>query len=138
LAGVQVVAPTGELVSEFEELVSPLMERVCNNLFESRTLAELRDALLSKLMSGEIEAPDGLASMAGNRRDGLNGQDQPSMESMQSILFPAISANAALVLIGVASVLLDRQVAAQAAAFEAEGGFTERLYRTRQARRNQE
>jgi four helix bundle suffix protein len=37
----------------------------------------------------------------------------------------------------VASALLDRQVAAQAAAFEAEGGFTERLYRRRQERRNQ-
>jgi len=31
--------------------------------------------------------------------------------------------------------LLDRQLASQARAFEAEGGFTERLYRTRQERR---
>jgi len=38
------------------------------------------------------------------------------------------------VLIGVAISLLDRQLAAQAAAFEREGGFTERLYRTRQTR----
>jgi four helix bundle suffix protein len=42
-----------------------------------------------------------------------------------------IAANAALVLITVACSLLDRQLAAQAAAFENEGGFTERLYRTR-------
>ncbi|MEW6738559.1 MAG: four helix bundle suffix domain-containing protein [Nitrospirota bacterium] len=42
-----------------------------------------------------------------------------------------IAANAALVLITVACSLLDRQLAAQAAAFEKEGGFTERLYRTR-------
>jgi four helix bundle suffix protein len=54
---------------------------------------------------------------------------------MSSILYPEISANAALVLIGVAAALLDRQVASQAAAFEAEGGFTERLYRTRKDRR---
>jgi four helix bundle suffix protein len=54
---------------------------------------------------------------------------------MKSILYPEIAANAELVLIGVASALLDRQVSAQATAFEAEGGFTERLYRTRQARR---
>jgi four helix bundle suffix protein len=45
--------------------------------------------------------------------------------------FPEIAANAALALIAVACSLLDRQLAAQAAAFEKEGGFTERLYRVR-------
>jgi four helix bundle suffix protein len=35
------------------------------------------------------------------------------------------------VFVGVAMALLDRQLAAQAEAFEREGGFTERLYRTR-------
>jgi four helix bundle suffix protein len=50
--------------------------------------------------------------------------------------YPEIAANAALTLLAVACSLLDRQLAAQAAAFEKEGGFTERLYRTRsQARR---
>jgi len=44
-------------------------------------------------------------------------------------------ANAALSLLNLACYLLDRQIAAQAAAFEKEGGFTERLYRVRQARR---
>jgi four helix bundle suffix protein len=51
--------------------------------------------------------------------------------------FPELAANAALVLIAVACSLLDRQLAAQAAAFEREGGFTERLYRVRKnARKN--
>lgn len=45
--------------------------------------------------------------------------------------YPEIAANAALVLIAVACALLDRQLASQAAAFESEGGFTERLYRVR-------
>jgi len=45
--------------------------------------------------------------------------------------FPELAANAALVLIAVACSLLDRQLAAQAAAFKREGGFTERLYRVR-------
>ena len=49
--------------------------------------------------------------------------------------YPEIAANAALVLIAVATGLLDRQLTAQAKAFEEEGGFTERLYRTRQQRR---
>jgi four helix bundle suffix protein len=44
---------------------------------------------------------------------------------------PEVAANAALALISVAVALLSRQIAAQAAAFEDEGGFTERLYRHR-------
>jgi four helix bundle suffix protein len=49
--------------------------------------------------------------------------------------YPEIAANAALILINVATALLDRQIASQAAAFENEGGFTERLYRVRSSRR---
>ena len=66
---------------------------------------------------------------------GRYGQDGRSIESMPSIRpsYPELAANAALVLIGVATALLDRQLAAQAAAFEREGGFTERLYRVRSA-----
>lgn len=59
--------------------------------------------------------------------NGRNGQDGRA---------DAAAANAALVLLGVACSLLDRQLAAQAAAFENEGGFTERLYRVRQQHRN--
>ncbi|MBI9083492.1 MAG: hypothetical protein JEZ11_07835 [Desulfobacterales bacterium] len=45
-------------------------------------------------------------------------------------------ANGALSLLNLACYLLDRQIAAQAQAFEKEGGFTERLYRRRiQARK---
>ncbi len=77
---------------------------------------------------------------------GQGGQNGPSMKSTLSIpstqstksTYPEIAANAALVLIAVACSLLDRQLAAQADAFEAEGGFTERLYKRRtQARRRQ-
>jgi four helix bundle suffix protein len=49
--------------------------------------------------------------------------------------YPEIAANGALALIDVAVALLNRQIAAQAKAFETEGGFTERLYRTRTTRR---
>ncbi len=44
-------------------------------------------------------------------------------------------ANAALSLLNLACYFLDRQLAAQAAAFENEGGFTERLYRVRSQKR---
>jgi four helix bundle suffix protein len=51
--------------------------------------------------------------------------------------FPEIAANGALALIAVATALLDRQMQAQAKTFEQEGGFTERLYRTRTQTRGQ-
>ena len=52
--------------------------------------------------------------------------------------YSELAANAALVLIGVAMSLLDRQIGAQARAFEEDGGFTERLCRTRTARRQRD
>ena len=57
----------------------------------------------------------------------------PSTQSTKSTssTYPELSANAALVLIAVACSLLDRQLASLAAAFEREGGFTERLHRVR-------
>ena len=56
-----------------------------------------------------------------------------SIKSISStpLTYPEIAANAMLALIAVACSLLDRQLAAQANAFETEGGFTERLYRIR-------
>lgn len=59
------------------------------------------------------------------------------MESIKSIPSTSaeIAANAALVLLGVACALLDRQIEAQAADFIGEGGFTERLHRIRNERR---
>ncbi len=46
-----------------------------------------------------------------------------------------LAANAALSLLNLCCRLLDRQLAAQAKAFEDQGGFTERLYRVRSQRR---
>jgi len=58
----------------------------------------------------------------------------PSLEPT-SLEYAEVSANAALVLIGVAISLLERQIDAQSEAFEKEGGFSERLYRIRDGRR---
>lgn len=52
-----------------------------------------------------------------------------------SVPSSALVANAALSLLNLCCHLLDRQLAAQAEAFETEGGFTERLYRVRTQRR---
>jgi four helix bundle suffix protein len=47
-----------------------------------------------------------------------------------------LAANGALSLLNACCYLLDRQLAAQASAFEREGGFTERLYRVRSEKRS--
>jgi four helix bundle suffix protein len=84
------------------------------------------------------ETHAGLGGLHG--QGGQNRQTVTSTTSMRSTpsaksSFPEIAANAALTLLAVACSLLDRQIAAQAAAFEAEGGFTERLYRVRTQKR---
>jgi four helix bundle suffix protein len=53
----------------------------------------------------------------------------------ESVSSSALVANAALSLLNLCCHLLDRQLAAQAQAFESEGGFTERLFRIRSQRR---
>ena len=53
----------------------------------------------------------------------------------RSVSSPELAANAALSLLNLCCHLLDRQLKSQAAAFEAEGGFSERLYRVRRQRR---
>ena len=76
-------------------------------------------------------------------RNGLGGpvgkgesKSKASIASIESrTSFAELSSNAAHTLIIVACSLLDRQLAAQAKAFENEGGFTERLYRQRQLKR---
>jgi four helix bundle suffix protein len=68
-----------------------------------------------------------------NGQSGRSGQasTRSTASTPTSPTYKEIAANAALILIAVACSLLDRQIEAQADAFEREGGFTERLYRTR-------
>ena len=69
-----------------------------------------------------------------NGLDGLKALSTGSTSSTKST-YSEFAANAALVLLAVACSLLDRQLVAQAEAFEQVGGFTERLYRQRQLKR---
>jgi four helix bundle suffix protein len=98
------------------------------------------------LIARRCSSADEVAQWVKEVRDGRNGHGESSTSYMPSILstgsipstpstYPEIAANAALVLVTVACSLLDRQIAAQSNAFEQEGGFTERLYRVRTARR---
>ena len=61
-----------------------------------------------------------------------------STKSTLPIDYSGPSANAALVLIAVACGLLDLQIAMQAKAFEEDGGFTERLCKTRTTTRRRQ
>jgi four helix bundle suffix protein len=100
-----------------------------------------RKALVARRCASADDVAQWIREIHG--QDGLNGSDgrpiprtasRVSIVSMKST-YPELAANAVLVLIGVACALLDRQIAAQAAAFTEEGGFTERLYRIRTERR---
>jgi four helix bundle suffix protein len=82
--------------------------------------------------------PDGLERPTQRRRAVRPGSVSiRSMKSIRSITYAEVAANAAHVLVGVACAMLDRQIESLAAAFEREGGFTERLYRVRSGRRKQ-
>jgi four helix bundle suffix protein len=59
-----------------------------------------------------------------------------STPSTKSTSYPEITANTALVLINVATSLLNRQIQTLAEQFENEGGFSERLHRVRTAKRS--
>ena len=52
--------PSNEVIEAFERLVYPLDQSIENNENESRTLAQTRDTLLPKLLSGEIRVNDAI------------------------------------------------------------------------------
>ena len=101
----------------------------------SREQASKSFALTTKISYANVACPCGPAMTRGEIARWVQRQrNNPSTSSTQSTqsttsTFPELAANAALVLIAVTCSLLDRQLAAQASAFEREGGFTERLYR---------
>jgi four helix bundle suffix protein len=94
-----------------------------------------RDELIAKRCATADAVADWVEELHG--RDGQNGPSGPSTKSTPSTrsTYRELAANAALVLIAVASSLLDRQIASLAAAFVEKGGFTERLYSVRTRRR---
>ncbi len=57
-SGVSVCYPSLELILSFEDAVRPMFERVRENLIQARCLAELRDTLLPRLISGQLSLPE--------------------------------------------------------------------------------
>lgn len=69
----------------------------------------------------------------------LSPEGAPGHPDVRESLCPSVfAANGALSLLNLCIYLLDRQLKAQAQAFEQDGGFTERLYRKRTEARGQE
>lgn len=50
-----VIVPSKEILGSFDSLVKPLFDQIKSNQMENQNLEDLRDTLLPKLLSGEIE-----------------------------------------------------------------------------------
>jgi len=109
--------------------------------FKAKRCATLDDvrAWVEEELDMEKHGRTGTATRTNN--DPQTGTDrQPLSVSVGgspcvSVDASVLVANAALSLLNLCCYLLDRQIARQAEDFENEGGFTERLYRVRTARR---
>ena len=55
IENIQIYAPENELVKRFGDIVLPSIRQILFNCKESRRLAQLRDTLLPRLMSGELK-----------------------------------------------------------------------------------
>jgi type I restriction enzyme S subunit len=58
IAATPIVRPDNEMFDRFSRVVGPLLAKIAQHARESRTLAALRDALLPKLISGELRVMD--------------------------------------------------------------------------------
>ncbi|MBW1716645.1 MAG: restriction endonuclease subunit S [Deltaproteobacteria bacterium] len=50
----KIQVPPSSLLEKFNEIISPLFDKIKNNQLQIRTLTQLRDTLLPRLMSGEV------------------------------------------------------------------------------------
>lgn len=57
-SSIQVVAPSPKCIALFEECVAPLLKKIRHNVMNNLSLRETRDALLPKLISGELRVDD--------------------------------------------------------------------------------
>ena len=55
---IYIFSPDNESVIKFGEFAYPLFKQILKNAIENRTLSLLRDTLLPRLMSGELEVPE--------------------------------------------------------------------------------
>ncbi len=58
LDGVSTISPPLDVIQSFNSIAGALLGKIINNLEESRILGNQRDAILPKLISGEIRIPE--------------------------------------------------------------------------------
>jgi type I restriction enzyme S subunit len=58
-----VCKPTDEIVLRFDEIAKPILARIAANQLAIRTLADLRDTLLPRLISGKLRVPEAEAML---------------------------------------------------------------------------
>lgn len=51
----EIYLPTEDILDKFDKITSPMINQIVSNSFENKRLSILRDTLLPKLMSGEID-----------------------------------------------------------------------------------
>lgn len=55
LGDMEIAIPTLKIAQEFNEIVLPMLRQIQNSYFENNRLREIRDGLLPRLMSGELD-----------------------------------------------------------------------------------
>jgi len=55
LTDAKVVVPSPDAMTKFDSIIAPLFEQRINNALQARTLAALRDTLLPRLISGQLQ-----------------------------------------------------------------------------------
>ena len=58
LGDMEITIPDIETASKFNKIIKPMLEIIQKSFYEVQRLQELRDILLPKLMSGELDVSD--------------------------------------------------------------------------------
>ncbi len=67
LKSAMAICPAADALEKFDVVMAPLVDQAIQNELETRALAELRDTLLPKLISGELRVPDTEAFLRGRK-----------------------------------------------------------------------
>jgi four helix bundle suffix protein len=101
------------------------------------TIEEFRAWVADEVRRAQQENTDGHGRARTGKATATNEvRGGPCLSVSPRDLPAVLAANGALSLLNLCIHLVDRQMEAQAEAFEREGGFTERLYRRRRQRRD--
>jgi type I restriction enzyme S subunit len=58
LSNAEVLVPPKDKLKEIDQSINPIFQKIKSNQIQIRTLTQLRDTLLPKLMSGEVRVKD--------------------------------------------------------------------------------